>query len=75
EAIVSADALVIATDWPQYAKADLNNLKSFMNRPLVFDGRNLFDPIEMSTAGIEYYSVGRKHIPPKAKLIVKPSQE
>jgi len=58
-ALDGADALVIATEWPQFANADLTEVKSRLRTPLVFDGRNLLDPLAATTAGIEYHSVGR----------------
>lgn len=54
-----ADALVILTDWPEFSQLDLVDMKRRMQRPLVFDGRNLFDQARMSAAGFTYISVGR----------------
>ena len=59
EAIKNTDALVIATEWKEFAAADLNEVKAFLKFPVVFDGRNIFDPVEMKNLGFEYYSVGR----------------
>jgi UDPglucose 6-dehydrogenase len=58
-ALDGADALVIATEWPEFANADLSAVKSRLRTPLVFDGRNLLDPAAATSAGIEYHSVGR----------------
>lgn len=58
-ALDGADALVIATEWPQFANADLSELKARLRTPLVFDGRNLLDPSAATTAGLEYHSIGR----------------
>jgi len=60
-----ADALIIATEWPEFANADLNELKSRMRSPLIFDGRNLLDPQTVAAQGIEYYSVGRAALLPE----------
>jgi UDPglucose 6-dehydrogenase len=54
-----ADCLVIATEWPAFAKADLNEIKKRLRTPLVFDGRNLLDPKDVKAAGLEYISIGR----------------
>ncbi len=54
-----ADCLVIATEWPAFAKADLHEIKKRLRTPLVFDGRNLLDPKDAKAAGLEYISIGR----------------
>jgi UDPglucose 6-dehydrogenase len=53
------DALVIATEWPQFTKLDLPRIRKAMATPIVFDGRNLLDPAEMEQLGFIYKSVGR----------------
>jgi UDPglucose 6-dehydrogenase len=53
------DALVIATEWPQFTHLDLPRVRKAMATPIVFDGRNLFDPTEMEQHGFIYKSVGR----------------
>lgn len=54
-----ADCLVIATEWPAFAKADLHEIKKRLRTPLIFDGRNLLDPKDVKAAGLEYISIGR----------------
>jgi len=54
-----ADALVIATDWPEFLHLDWKRIRDSMARPTVFDGRNLLSPSEMKALGFEYHSVGR----------------
>ena len=54
-----ADVLVIGTEWPQFANADLAEVKKRMRTPIIFDGRNLFDPAKVGAQGIEYHSIGR----------------
>ncbi|MDP0491146.1 MAG: UDP-glucose/GDP-mannose dehydrogenase family protein [Verrucomicrobiota bacterium JB023] len=54
-----AEVLIIGTEWPEFANADLEEIKKRMRNPLVFDGRNLMEPENMAAAGIEYYSIGR----------------
>ena len=53
------DALVIATEWPQFTRLDLARTRRVMNTPIVIDGRNLFDPDEMERLGFIYKSIGR----------------
>jgi UDPglucose 6-dehydrogenase len=59
EAATGADALVICTEWKAYRAVEPDWLKQALNFPIVVDGRNVFNPVEMSEAGILYYAVGR----------------
>lgn len=54
-----ADALVIFTDWQEFRNPDFELIADKLNKPLIFDGRNLYDPQIVAKAGIEYHSVGR----------------
>ena len=54
-----ADALLIATEWPQYQQADLQAVASRLKAKVMFDGRNLFRPEAMRAAGWIYHSIGR----------------
>lgn len=54
------DALVIATEWEQFKKLDLERARRELTLPIVFDGRNLFDPAEMERLGFIYKSIGRQ---------------
>jgi UDPglucose 6-dehydrogenase len=56
------DALVVATEWPQFKKLDLERARTVMTHPIMFDGRNLFDPKEMEQLGFIYKSIGRPDI-------------
>jgi UDPglucose 6-dehydrogenase len=53
------DALIVATEWPQFKKLDLEQARKVMTHPIMFDGRNLFDPHEMEALGFIYKSIGR----------------
>jgi UDPglucose 6-dehydrogenase len=64
EAVTDAEALIIATDWNEFANVDLAVLKDKMRTPIVFDGRNLLDPETMRQFGFSYYSVGRAGVRP-----------
>ena len=59
EAAHDADALLILTEWEEFANLDLNRLRQELKYPIVIDGRNLYDPEVMAAQGFTYYSVGR----------------
>lgn len=59
EALEEANVCFIFTEWSEIKEISPNEFKEHMQTPLVYDGRNIFDPIEMEKAGIEYYSIGR----------------
>jgi UDPglucose 6-dehydrogenase len=54
-----ADALAIVTEWSEYRNPDFDKIKSLLNKPLVFDGRNLYEPRRMKEIGFEYFPIGR----------------
>jgi len=56
----NADALIIFTEWQEFRNPDFEVIKTKLKKPIVFDGRNLYDPEVVKKAGIEYYSIGRK---------------
>jgi UDPglucose 6-dehydrogenase len=58
-ALQDADALVIVTEWKTFRSPDFEQLKSLLRAPVIFDGRNLFEPALMADAGIEYHGIGR----------------
>ena len=59
EALDGADALAIVTEWKTFRSPDFNRIKKSMKAPLIFDGRNLYDPETVANAGIEYHAIGR----------------
>jgi len=65
DAVDGAEALVIATEWSEFAKVDLAVVKERMTTPIVFDGRNLFDPQTMAQLGFRYHSIGRASVTPR----------
>jgi UDPglucose 6-dehydrogenase len=65
EGVTGAEALVIATEWNEFANIDLATLKEKMRTPIVFDGRNLLDPETMRQFGFDYYSIGRASVMPQ----------
>jgi len=64
-ALDGADALVVHTEWQPYRRPDFPRMKAALKTPLVFDGRNLWDPADMAEAGFEYHCIGRPSVPPK----------
>lgn len=61
-ALEGADALVIATEWNEFRRPDFKKMKKLMKNPVIFDGRNLYEPSIISKNGFEYFSVGRPQI-------------
>ena len=59
EAAADAEALIVATEWNEFNNIDLDEVKKAMHTPIVFDGRNLFDPGTMTQLGFQYYGIGR----------------
>jgi UDPglucose 6-dehydrogenase len=59
QAIDGADALVIFTDWQQFRTPDFDLIKDKLKKPVIFDGRNLYEPAYMKKLGFEYYCIGR----------------
>jgi UDPglucose 6-dehydrogenase len=60
EAIEGADALIVATEWLVYRNPDFERMKQSLRRPLVIDGRNLYEPARMAALGFEYHGIGRR---------------
>jgi len=59
EAVTGADAVVVATEWKEFESLDLTRMKTLMRRPLILDGRNLFNREKMKSIGFEYLGIGR----------------
>ncbi|MDQ3413136.1 MAG: UDP-glucose/GDP-mannose dehydrogenase family protein [Chloroflexota bacterium] len=58
DALTGADALVIVTDWREFRGPDFGELKRALRSPVIFDGRNLYDPARLARAGFTYYGIG-----------------
>ncbi len=58
-ALEGADALLIATEWKEFRSPDFDGIRAKLKQPVVFDGRNLYDPLTMAEHGIEYHGIGR----------------
>ena len=59
DALTDADALLIITEWKAFRSPDFEHIKRCLKAPVIFDGRNLYEPAVMAEAGIEYHSIGR----------------
>lgn len=61
EVLEGADALIIVTEWKEFRSPDFDLIKDTLKAPLIFDGRNLYEPTWLLEKGFDYYSVGRPH--------------
>jgi len=59
-ALAGADALVVVTEWKEFRSPDFDAIRKALKQPLVFDGRNLYDPPAVRAAGLEYFAIGRR---------------
>jgi UDPglucose 6-dehydrogenase len=59
DAVGGADALVVITEWQEFRSPDFADLRRRLKQPLIFDGRNLYDPALVRAAGLEYFGIGR----------------
>ena len=62
-AVDGADALVVVTEWKEFRSPDFDALRRALKEPLVFDGRNLYDPALVRAAGLEHFAIGRRRAP------------
>jgi len=63
DALLGADALVVVTEWNTFRSPDFSAIKQALKHPVIFDGRNVYDPDELSRSGIQYYCIGRVPTP------------
>ena len=59
EALEGADALVVVTEWKVFRNPDFERIRTTLRQPVIFDGRNLYDPELLRDAGFEYMPIGR----------------
>jgi UDPglucose 6-dehydrogenase len=62
EALSGADSLLIITEWNEFRRPNFGRMRDALTAPVIFDGRNLFDPSKMARLGFTYYSVGRQPV-------------
>jgi UDPglucose 6-dehydrogenase len=60
DACAGADALVVVTEWQEFRSPDFDALKAALREKVIFDGRNLYDPQQVRSAGLEYFAIGRR---------------
>jgi len=60
DALRGADALIVVTEWNEFRRPNFQRIKELLKKPVVFDGRNIYDPAEMRKMGFTYYSIGRR---------------
>jgi len=61
DALAGAEALVIVTEWNEFRRPDFERMKSLMKQPVIFDGRNIYDPARLREGGFAYYGIGRNN--------------
>jgi len=61
DALGGASALLILTEWNEFRRPDFQRVKDLLKEPVIFDGRNIYDPADLRKLGFDYYSIGRKH--------------
>jgi len=59
DALHGAAALLILTEWNEFRRPDFSRIKGLLKQPVIFDGRNIFDPMDLRKLGFTYYSIGR----------------
>ena len=62
DALHGAAALLILTEWNEFRRPDFSRIKGLLKQPVIFDGRNIYDPIDLRKLGFTYYSIGRNHV-------------
>ncbi len=60
DALKGADALIIITEWNEFRRPNFQRIKELLKKPVIFDGRNIYDPEEMKKTGFAYYCIGRR---------------
>jgi UDPglucose 6-dehydrogenase len=61
DALHGASALLILTEWNEFRRPDFERIKKLLKSPVIFDGRNIFDPADLRKLGFQYYSIGRNN--------------
>jgi UDPglucose 6-dehydrogenase len=68
EALIGADALVVVTEWKAFQAPDFELVHDTLTEPVVFDGRNIYDPVLMARYGLSYFGIGRRQLHQKPAL-------
>jgi UDPglucose 6-dehydrogenase len=75
DALQGADALAIMTEWKEFVHPEFDQMRRLMRQPVIFDGRNLYDPRRMRNAGFTYYSIGRPAVGARSPETLRPAME
>ncbi len=70
EVLKNTDALLVLTEWNEFRNPDFEKIKEYLNESLIFDGRNIFDPVKMDELGFDYYSIGRTAVRQHSNVVV-----
>ncbi|KKR09015.1 MAG: UDP-glucose 6-dehydrogenase [Parcubacteria group bacterium GW2011_GWA2_39_18] len=54
-----ADALILITEWPEFREPDFNKMKKLLKNPIIFDGRNIYNPSLLKKKGFSYFGIGK----------------
>ena len=63
DTLKAADAMVLITEWKRFRQPDFAAMKDLLRQPVIFDGRNQYDPQLMTDLGFSYYGIGRTNMP------------
>jgi UDPglucose 6-dehydrogenase len=63
-ALIGADALVLLTEWQEFRSPDFEMIRDRLGTPVIFDGRNVYDPVFVKSYGLHYFGIGRGELPP-----------
>ncbi|WP_077036415.1 UDP-glucose/GDP-mannose dehydrogenase family protein [Pelomonas sp. KK5] len=66
QALQGSDALLVVTEWRQFKSPDFEQIRKTLKLPVIFDGRNLYDPVLLASMGLEYHAIGRGSAAPPA---------
>jgi UDPglucose 6-dehydrogenase len=61
DALHGASALLILTEWNEFRRPDFERIKNLLKQPIIFDGRNIYEPVDLRKLGFTYYSIGRNN--------------
>jgi UDPglucose 6-dehydrogenase len=68
ETLEGADALLVVTEWPEFRNPEFEKVEKLLKNKVIFDGRNVFEPVQMEEIGFDYFSIGRQPIITKSKI-------
>jgi UDPglucose 6-dehydrogenase len=68
ETLEGADALLVVTEWPEFRNPEFEKVEKLLKNKVIFDGRNVFEPVQMEEIGFDYFSIGRQPIITNSKI-------